>query len=189
MRKGRSATFRNAAETAGSFVSTLLLIQLANSLLQFYQTGINLLGLGIRPLNPQGLIGIAFSPLLHGSWLHLLANAVPLLVLMTILFWDHRYKPRRTLTTIWLLSGLGTWLIGRPNSVHVGASSIIYGLVAYLLLAGILMRSWRAFFITLLVGLAFSGIWYGILPQDGPISWEGHLCGAIAGLIAAWRQH
>jgi membrane associated rhomboid family serine protease len=135
------------------------------------------------------LIGVALSPLLHGNWIHLAANAVPLLVLLTLLFWDRRYRPGTTLGWIWIVSGLGTWAIGRPGTVHIGASSLVYGLVAYLMVAGVLMRSWRSVFIALAVGLGFSGMWYGLLPQDGPISWEGHLSGAIAGVLAARKIH
>jgi membrane associated rhomboid family serine protease len=143
---------------------------------------------GIVPRTLPGLAGILFSPLLHANFAHLAANAIPLLILLTLLFWDRRYRPWSTLTSIWLVSGLGTWLIGRSGSIHLGASSIVFGLVAYLILAGVLLRSWRSALIAILVCLAFGGIFYGVLPQAGPISWEGHLCGAIAGLAAAWSN-
>jgi len=165
-------------------VGFLVLIEAADQVLRVLGVG-TLDGLGIRPRNPEGLAGVVFSPLLHGSWLHLAANALPLLVLMTLLFWDRRYA----IALIWAVSGLGTWVIGRPGSIHIGASSLIYGLVSYMIVAGLLIRSWRAVVVGLAVGVAFSGIWYGVLPQDGPISWEGHLCGAVAGVIAArWTQ-
>ena len=145
--------------------------------------------LGIQPRTERGLVGVIFSPLLHGDWFHLAANALPLMVLMTLLWWDRRYRPGPALTVIWLISGLGTWAIGRAGSIHIGASSIVYGIVAYLIVAGLLIRSWRSVLIALAVGLVFSGIWYGVVPRDGPISWEGHLCGAVAGAIAArWTQ-
>jgi hypothetical protein len=91
--------------------------------------------------------------------------------------------------------GLGTWLIGRDRAPdgsptpHIGASSLIFGLVAYLVLAGFLARRWRTFFVALLVFLVFGGIYVGVLPQDGPISWEGHLSGAVAGVVAAVNNH
>jgi len=151
-------------------------------------------GFGIVPRDERGLIGLLFSPLLHGNAAHLLANAAPLLVLLTLLFWDRKYHPWRTLAFIWLASGLGTWLIGRGMTdgqltVHIGASSVIYGLVVYLLVAGFLMDSWRAVFVALGVGVAYGGIFYGVLPQSGPVSWEGHLCGAIAGFFTARHNH
>jgi membrane associated rhomboid family serine protease len=146
-------------------------------------------GLGIVPRTASGLVGIAFAPLLHGSTAHLLANLVPLFVLSALMFADRGYRPGWTLACIWVTSGLGTWLIGRGQAVHLGASSLIYGLVAYLVFSGILMRSWRAAFVALVVLLMYGGVWYGLLPQRGPVSWEGHLCGAVAGLFAArWRH-
>jgi membrane associated rhomboid family serine protease len=189
MAQRRRTTLPQASQASLSFVFLLVFVQLGDLLLQLSQPDMTLKGFGIRPREPLGLIGVAFSPLLHGDWLHLAANAIPLSVLMTLLFWDRRYHPSSTLILIWLLSGLGTWAIGQPGTLHVGASSLVYGLAAYLTLAGLLMRSWRAFFIALVVALTFSGIWYGALPQDGPVSWEGHLCGGVAGLLAAWGRH
>ena len=86
---------------------------------------------------------------------------------------------------IWLASGLGTWLIGRGNSVHIGASSLIYGLVAYLIASGLKLKSLRTVLVAFLVFLAYGGAVYGILPRNEQISWEGHLCGAIAGVLVA----
>lgn len=155
---------------------------------------ISLGGFGIVPRTKAGLIGILFSPLLHGNIAHLIANALPLLVLLTLLFWDNRYRPMLTLTLIWLASGLGTWLIGRDTiagepTVHIGASSIIYGLIAYLIASGFWMQSWRAAFIALGVFILYGGAVYGMLPQQGHISWEGHFCGALAGIWAASWNH
>jgi len=152
-------------------------------------------GLGIAPRHPQGALGILTAPLLHADLPHLFANIAPLFILLVLLFWDRTYHPARTLTMIWLASGLGTWAIGRqlgPDgqpTVHIGASSLIFGLVAYLLAAGILARRWRTFLVAVLVFLVFGGIYVGLLPNDGPVSWEGHLSGAVAGLLAAFNNH
>jgi membrane associated rhomboid family serine protease len=144
---------------------------------------------GIVPRTVAGLPGIALAPLLHASAAHLFANALPLFVLLVLLFADRAYRPGRSLAAIWIVSGLGTWLIGRGHAVHLGASSIVYGLVTYLLVAGFRLRSWRAALVALLVLVLYGGLWYGVLPRSGPVSWEGHLCGALAGAWAAWRQH
>ncbi len=183
----RNRNFPQAAETALVIVAWMCLVEIVDLLLR-RQTGRTLDAFGIAPRTLPGLIGILLSPMLHGNLAHLAVNAVPLFILLTVLFWDRRYHPWPTLTSIWLLSGLGTWLIGRGNSIHIGASSIIFGLVAYLIVAGFFMRSWRSAFTAVLVCLAFGGIFYGVLPQNGPISWEAHLCGAIAGLFMAWSH-
>jgi membrane associated rhomboid family serine protease len=183
----RSRTFRQAADTALVIVAWICVVEFADHLLR-QQKDLTLDGLGISPRTIHGLLGILLSPLLHANFVHLAANAIPLFILLTILFWDRRYRPWPTLGAIWIVSGLGTWLIGRADAVHIGASSIVFGLVAYLVLSGVLMRSWRAAIIAVLVCLAFGGIFYGVLPHDELISWEGHLCGALAGLMVAWSN-
>lgn len=146
--------------------------------------------LGIRPRQLAGLVGIVCSPFLHADIAHLTANAVPLFVLLVLLFWDAHYFPRRTLVLIWFASGLGTWLIGRAGSVHIGASSIVYGLIAYLVFSGILMKRFDSMLVGVAVFLMYGGgIFAGIVPQPGRVSWEGHLCGAAAGVWVAFRNH
>ena len=142
---------------------------------------------GIVPRTSSGLVGVVFAPLLHADLHHLLANALPLLVLLTLLWSNREYRPGRTLALIWVASGLGTWVIGRGQSIHLGASSIVFGLVAFLIMAGFRANSWSSAIVAVLVFVLYGGVFYGVLPQAGPISWEGHLCGAVAGVWAANR--
>jgi membrane associated rhomboid family serine protease len=193
MARSQFNTFKGAVQTSALMVSVLFLVEAADLLLQ-HEKHLTLAGFGIVPRTVPGLIGIAFSPLLHASPAHLLANALPLFVLLALLFLDRHYYPVLTLASIWFFSGLGTWLIGRGSDgdrpiVHIGASSIIFGLVTYLIVAGFLMKSWRSAAVALLVLISFGGILYGLLPRAGPISWEGHLSGALAGILAAKRNH
>ena len=188
-RRGRNRGLMDAMQISFWLVGVLFAVMAAEIILQ-----VRLDRFGIYPRDVHGLIGIFCSPLLHGSTAHLIANATPLFVLLTILLWDRNYKPGSTIAIIWLVSGLGTWLLGRREfegepTVHIGASSIIYGLVAYLIVAGFRMESWRAIFIAILVFAFYGGIFYGALPRDGLISWEGHLCGALAGAWTAFQQH
>ncbi len=152
-----------------------------------YAFHVNLGSFGIRPRTEVGLPGILFAPLLHAGLQHLLANAVPLFVLLVLLLSNPGYRPYSTLAWVWLASGAGTWLIGR-NAVHLGASSVIFGLAAFLIAAGIFLKGWRTALVAVVVFLLYGGIFYGVLPRNGPISWEGHLCGAIAGVWAALAQ-
>lgn len=189
MAAGGKHTLGYAIEASMCVVGAMFVVRSVELLLH-----ISLAGFGIWPRTARGLPGIAFSPLLHANTAHLAANAVPLFILLVLLFWDRHYRPKLTLALIWLASGLGTWLIGRGGAagepmVHLGASSLIFGLVVYLFVAGILMNSWRSAVIALVVVLGFGGILYGVLPQTGPVSWEGHLCGALAGFWSAKRNH
>jgi membrane associated rhomboid family serine protease len=188
MAQASSRTFQQAVWRSAWVVSLMFWILVADLLLWHFK-GWTLAGFGIVPRTERGLLGIVFSPLLHQSSAHFYANALPLFILLTVLFWDRHYHPWQTLGFVWLGSGLGTWLIGRGDSVHIGASSVIFGLVTYLVAAGLILRSWRSSFVAILVLLAFGGILYGVLPQQGPVSWEGHLSGAIVGVLAAKRNH
>lgn len=150
---------------------------------------IDLRAFGILPRTIYGIVGIAFAPLLHLGFPHLVANALPLMVLLVLTFGKQTYRPKQTLTWIWLGSGLGTWLIGRGDSIHIGASSLIYGLVVYLVASGWWMRNWHSVLVAVVVLILYGGIFYGVLPQRGSISWEGHLAGAIAGFLVARYYH
>jgi len=143
---------------------------------------------GVLPRTPWGLFGIIFSPLLHYNQAHLTANGISLFMLLVILFSHKEYRADVAFTWIWLLSGLGTWLIGRGNRVHIGASGVIYGVVTYLIAAAWWLRSWRSAMLAILILFLYGGIFYGMLPQPGFISWEAHLSGALAGVVVA-RMH
>ncbi|MBI4659131.1 MAG: rhomboid family intramembrane serine protease [Verrucomicrobia bacterium] len=180
----KSGNWSNAFESSSLVVGLMLLVAAADYLLP-----LDLRVFGIVPRRVPGLIGVAFSPLLHADTAHLMANSLPLFVLLLLLFWDRRYHPVATLAVIWVASGFGTWLIGRGDAIHIGASSIIYGLVVYLMAAAFWMKRWRPAIVAIFVFVIYGGIFYGVLPQRGHVSWEGHLAGAIAGWWTARRNH
>lgn len=184
MGNNRKTSWREAVEISALFVGLLALVEIFDFLTPF-----RLDLLGIVPRTPAGLLGIVFSPLLHLNSAHLFANAFPLFVLLCLLFADRGYHPERTLAAIWGASGFGTWLIGRGDAIHIGASSLIYGLVVYLIAASWRLRSWRAAWVGIAVFVLYGGIFYGVLPQRGAISWEGHLAGALAGWWAARKNY
>ena len=174
------ASFAEAAQTSLMMVGALFVVMGVSVVFH-----LPLQRWGILPRTQVGLVGIVLSPLLHANLSHLVANAVPLFVLMVLLLSNGEYRPFQTLALIWGASGLGTWLIGRGQAIHLGASSIVFGLAAFLIVAGFRLKSWRSALVAMLVCFLYGGIFYGVLPQAGPISWEGHLCGALAGVWAA----
>jgi membrane associated rhomboid family serine protease len=184
MAPSQQRTLTDAVEISALAVSGLLVIHLSLAWLHFSPSPF-----AIVPRTAHGLLGIGFAPLLHAYWGHVLANALPLFVLLILLLADRRYYPYRTLFIIWVASGAGTWLIGRGQSAHLGASGVIFGLAAYLIAAGVWMKNWRAALVAIIVLLLFGSMFYGVLPQTGRISWEGHLCGALAGVWAARQNH
>ena len=141
-------------------------------------------GLTLRPGEWLGSVGILTAPLLHGSIAHLVSNTLPLLILGTLSLASLPRAAPRALLLIWLLSGLGTWLIGRP-SAHLGASGLGHGLMLFLFVAGMIRRDRPAIATAMLVFFLYGGMLLTVLPREAGVSWEYHLCGAIAGLAAA----
>ena len=149
---------------------------------------------GIRPLEADGLKGILFAPLLHANWGHLLANTVPALVLGFLVTLTGMGRFLKATAIIWILGGLGTWLLGNIDGCpletnHIGASGLIFGWLGFLLVFGWLTRHLWQIGISLLVLFVYGGILWGAVPvldRCGGVSWQGHLCGAIAGVLAAY---
>ncbi|WP_026918815.1 rhomboid family intramembrane serine protease [Gordonia shandongensis] len=139
---------------------------------------------GIVPRRLSGVDGILWAPLLHADFSHLAANVVPGAVLGFFLLLARRFGAVTTI--VWLVSGLGVWLTGPSGTVTVGASGVVFGWLAYLLVRGVFNRDpWQG-----LGGLAilavYGGVLWGVLPQGGGASWQGHLFGAVGGVLAAW---
>lgn len=147
--------------------------------------GMRLCALGIIPRSLPGLRGIVFAPLIHGSVGHLFSNLPPLGILLGALALDRRRKFVPTLAEIWLLCGLGTWLIARPHTICFGASGLVYGLATFFLTSAITDRSWWAALVVVITLPMYTGLIWGLLPVEPGVSWECHLCGAIAGVMTA----
>ena len=142
---------------------------------------------GIDPMHLKGLQGILFSPFIHGSFEHLYHNSVPLLVLGWALFYFYHRISWKVFFMIWLFSGIGTWIFGRP-SYHIGASGVIYGLFAFLFFSGVFRKNIRLMALSMLVIFLYGSMVWGVFPGFSPeknISWEGHSAGAIAGFALA----
>lgn len=145
---------------------------------------------GIVPRRLSGLAGVLFSPFLHAGLGHLLSNTVPLIVLLVLLM-ATKSDPWIHVAELIVLSGGLLWLFGRNGSqdvpvVHVGASGLIYALIAYLIVAGLREKRVVSIAVALLVGFLYGGsLLSGILPTQEGVSWDGHLAGLIAGVILA----
>jgi len=141
---------------------------------------------GIVPRRLDGLWGILFSPFLHANLGHLLSNFLPLVVLLALLLITQRGGWWIVLQII-LFGGLLLWIFGR-SAMHVGASGLIYGLIAYLIAAGFRQGRVVSALAALVVGFLYGGaLLSGILPTlDEQVSWDGHLTSAIAGGILGY---
>ena len=139
---------------------------------------------GIVPRTVDGLGGILWAPLLHGGFEHLASNTVPLLVFGFLVLAGGLGQFLAVTAVIWLVSGVGTWLIGSPGST-IGASGIIFGWFAFLLVRGFFARSVGQIVLAVVLFLIYGSLLLGVLPSNPGISWQAHLCGAVGGIIAA----
>ena len=140
---------------------------------------------GIEPRELDGLDGVLFAPLLHGDWAHLVANTLPFLVFGFLAMAGGLRQFVTVTAAIWLLGGLGVWLLGPADTNHIGASGLIFGWLVFLLVRGFYTRSFRQILLAVGLFLIWGGVLWGVLPGDPGISWQGHLFGALAGLLAA----
>jgi membrane associated rhomboid family serine protease len=143
---------------------------------------------GITPRTLRGLVGIPASPFLHADLAHIVSNTIPLTVLLLLLA-GSRGQTWTVVASIVLVSGALLWLFGRSAN-HIGASGLIYGLIAYLLVSGLREGRVIPFIIAVVVWFLYGGtLAAGILPSlSSHVSWEGHLFGMIAGgAIAYWQ--
>ena len=151
--------------------------------------GINMGRWGLVPQTAHGLLGILTLPFLHGSWEHLFSNSIPILVLGTALYYFYPTLANRVLIITYIASGLLTWCIGNPGSTHIGASALVYGLNLFLIVSGFIRGNRMLIVISLVVVFLYGGFVWGIIPELAElqsISWEGHLSGAIVGVVLAF---
>ena len=175
---------RRSAILSISFVGLLWCIKLWEWLLDW-----PLVTLGVYPLSPHSLVGILSGPLIHGSFAHIATNTFGVVILGTALLYGYPKSRWWVLAMIWLLSGIGVWLFGRP-SFHIGASGLTHGLFFFLFVVSVLRRDRRSIALMMMAFLLFGGMFWGVLPSEEGVSFEYHLFGGIAGILAAllfWR--
>jgi membrane associated rhomboid family serine protease len=143
--------------------------------------------LGIRPRSLTGLIGIFTAPMIHGNYLHLLSNTVPLIFLGAALYFFYRRIAASVFTRCYFVTNVLVWIFSPRVSYHIGASGLIYGLASFLIVFGLLRMELLALLLSISVAIVYGGIFYGVLPTDSRISWESHLAGAITGVVTAFQ--
>ena len=177
--KKAHASFRLALKITLVFIGILWAIFIIDAAF-----GLRLGRFGLRPGSIPGLVGVVTAPLLHGSFQHILSNTIPLLISLTATLYLYPASGIRVIPLIWIGSGALSWVIGRP-SLHYGASGLIYGLLAYVFMSGILRHDLRSVAVSLLVGFLYGSMVWGVLPIRPHMSWEMHLSGALIGALLA----
>lgn len=174
----RALRYRFAALAA--FVAAIWAIQTLN-----WATGYGLnAAFGLIPRHTSGLDGIIAMPVLHASFAHLISNTPPLLVTGALLMATARRALFAVNAVIVVLGGALVWLLG-SSAIHIGASGLVFGWLGFLIVRGFVDRSIVTLGVSLLVGLLYGSLLWGVLPGQPGVSWEAHAFGALAGAIAA----
>ncbi len=159
------------------FVGIIWLVYLADKVLPLEQ-------FGLVPRTFDGLFGIVAMPFLHADFAHLLGNSIPLAVTLALLA-GSRANSAQIVFLIALLGGLGLWFFGR-EARHIGASGLVFGLIAFHIFAGVFERRFIQILLSVVVGFMYAGtLFRGVLPMQPGVSWDGHLIGASAGALVA----
>ncbi|TWT84965.1 Rhomboid family protein [Planctomycetes bacterium CA13] len=144
---------------------------------------------GLQPRTLHGVFGVGLMPFLHAGFGHLISNTIPLAILLGLTV-ASRHRAWPIIVTIVIGGGLLLWCFGRTAN-HIGASGLVFGLIAYLITVGIREKQFVSMGVALLVGFLFgSTLIFGVIPSFGStVSWDGHLFGAISGiLVGIWTS-
>ncbi len=172
--------FQRAVSIPLGFVSILWIILGVNELLH-----LGLSRFGVYPRVTEGLIGILTMPLVHADFAHLFSNSFPLLVLGFAVYLFYPSIATRVMLLIYFGSGALVWAAARP-SFHIGASGIVYGLIAFVFFSGIFRKDVRSVILALITVFLYGGAIVGIFPVNPGVSWEGHLYGSLVGIVCSW---
>ncbi|MGN0096531.1 MAG: rhomboid family intramembrane serine protease [Corynebacterium sp.] len=173
--------FGQALVTTLVFLAVLWAVQIIN-----WASGNRLVSLGIHPLDFSRFWGILPAPFIHVNFSHLIANtpAVAVLLFLVALSGQKAVWASTIVTTI--VAGVGVFFFGGENTVHVGASILIYGWAVFLAVRGFFTRSIPEVLLGIVVIVVYAGLFWGILPNQPGVSWQGHLFGGVGGAMTAW---
>jgi membrane associated rhomboid family serine protease len=184
--EGREERWTHRLPGAFVMVTTTLVVLWVVEIVDSAMNG-RLDGYGIRPRSLSGLEGLPFAPFLHAGFGHLLSNSVVFAVLGVIAYAAvslGRFLSLIVLTA--LSSGLGAWLFGEPNTLVIGSSGVVFGLLGFLLFRGLAERSPGTITVSIMMLLVYGGTISGVLPGSPFVSWQAHLFGFIGGAGAAF---
>jgi membrane associated rhomboid family serine protease len=177
-----SRTLKTQAIILGGFILLIWLLELVDWLI--LKGALD--SWGVQPRTLEGLRGVLFMPFLHGGFGHLLANTIPFIILGWLVMLGGIPQFFIVMALTMFFSGMGAWLFGGTNSVHVGSSGLIFGFFGFIVTRAFFERSISSIFLAVFVFLLYGGILLGTLPLRAGVSWQGHLFGFIGGALAAY---
>jgi len=169
------------ADTAFYAVASLWAVYGVNAVIP-----VDLRQFGIRPRQLDGLWGVLFCPFLHADLAHIMANSSALFVLLALALSFSRDLAATAVFFVVVLGGGGVWLLGDAHTTVIGASGVVFGLLGFLLAAGLFRREWRALLLSVVVFFFYGGILLSLLHNKPGVSWLGHASGFVTGVLSAW---
>lgn len=173
------ANFVLAVKIASVFVLVMWVVFLLDQILPF-----ELARFGLRPRDGMGLLGLLTTPLLHGNLSHIGSNTLPLFIGGVAMLFLYPNSSLRALPLIYLGSAALAWTFARP-SIHIGASGLVYGILTFVFISGILRRDIRSVGVSLMVWFLYGSMIWGVFPAGRAMSWELHASGMFIGLVLA----
>ena len=146
---------------------------------------IDLRAYGLFPRTAHGLIGILTMPLLHGNVFHIVSNTIPILVLGAMLYFFYPRMANRIFYQCFFFTNVLVWIFARSAN-HIGASGLLYGLAAFLVLLGLFRRDFKSVLISGAVFIIYGSIFLNLIPSNSWVSWESHLMGVVVGATNAY---
>lgn len=141
--------------------------------------------LGVYPRTLYGLAGIAGMPLVHASVFHIASNTIPILILGSALYFFYPKIANKVFIQCYFFTSALVWIFAKPAN-HIGASGVVYGLAAFLILYGWFKKDMKSTFISAAVLIIYGGIFLKMIPANPWVSWEAHLLGAVVGAVNAF---
>ena len=142
----------------------------------------NIFGIVPRELDIVSMIGVFASWTMHGNFSHLVGNSLTLMQILFLfgLFENNAY---RTILKLIIASGIMTWIIASPLTIHIGASGLCFAMLGFMIGGAVFARRWGYLLACIVMG---TGYWLtikqGLIPQQG-ISFAAHFGGLCAGLL------
>jgi len=174
----RKAQRQTGLKLAGGFLATIWIVFILELVFPWLQA------FGIHPLDVSSLPFIFTSPLLHANFEHIISNSIPGAIFAFLVGYSGKRVFWEVTTFVVIIGGLGTWLLGGVGTNHIGASGLVYGWLAYLIVRGFFNRSIGQIITGVVLGFFYSGLIFGLLPGTEGVSWQAHLFGAIGGFVA-----
>ena len=175
----RKAQRQTGLKLAGGFLATIWIVFILELVFPWLQA------FGIHPLDVSSLPLIFTSPLLHANLEHIISNSLTGALFAYLIGYSGKRVFWEVTTFVVIIGGLGTWLLGGVGTNHIGASGLVYGWLAYLIVRGFFNRSISQIITGLILGFFYSGLIFGLLPGTEGVSWQAHLFGAIGGIVAS----